>query len=152
MAPRKGIIQAAAEAGLPIYTPDLSASPFGTALATARAKAQVRVQFDTIGDALELAGMLASAQHSGVVLVGNGEATPADLLTQAARLSPLPIIHHYSVALGGTSALPGLESVASVSDATLTLPLIVHALAQRCPGTRPAPQRKEIPANMVMAE
>jgi deoxyhypusine synthase len=152
MAPRKGIIQAAAEAGLPIYAPDISASPFGTALATARAKAQARVQFDTIGDALELAGVLTSAQHSGVILVGNGNASPADLLTQAARLSQLPIIHHYSVALGSGESLPGLESVASVSDPTLTLPLIVHALAQRCPGTRPAPRRKAIPANMVMAE
>jgi deoxyhypusine synthase/S-adenosylmethionine decarboxylase proenzyme len=152
MAPRKGIIQAAAEAGLPIYAPDISGSPFGTALATARAQGKARVQFDTIGDALELAGMLASAEHSGVILVGNGAATPADLLTQAARLSQLPIIHQYSVALGGAEALPGLESVASVSDATLTLPLIVHALAQRCPGTRPAPQRKAITTNMVVAE
>jgi deoxyhypusine synthase/S-adenosylmethionine decarboxylase proenzyme len=152
MAPRKGIIQAAAEAGLPIYTPDISGSPFGTALATARAQGKARVQFDSIGDALELAGMLTSARHSGVILVGNDTATPADLLTQAARLSQLPIVHHYSVALGSAETLPGLESVASVSDATLTLPLIVHALAQRCPGTRPAPRRSAITANMVTAE
>ncbi len=152
MAPRRGIIQAAAEAGLPIYAPDISGSPFGAALATARAKGKARVQFDTIGDALELAGVLAGAQHSGVILVGNGDISPADLLTQAARLSPLPIIHHYSMALGSVSPLPGLESVASASDPTLTLPLIVHALAQRCPGTRPAPRRKAITANMVTAE
>ncbi len=152
MAPRKGIIQAAAEAGLPIFAPDISGSPFGTALATARAQGKARVQFDSIGDALGLAGMLTSAEHSGVILVGSGETASADLLMQAARLSERPIVHQYSVALGSAEALPGLESVASVSDATLTLPLIVHALAQRCPGTRPAPRRKEITANMVTAE
>jgi deoxyhypusine synthase/S-adenosylmethionine decarboxylase proenzyme len=152
MAPRKGVIQAAAEAGLPLFAPDISASPFGTALATARAQGKARVQFDSIGDALELAGMLASANHSGVIAVGSGDSAPADLLAQAARLSPLPLIHHYAVTLGSSSALPALASAASSSDATLTLPLIVHALAQRCPGTRPAPQRKDVPANLVTAE
>jgi len=149
MAPRKGVIQAAAEAGIPLYAPDIASSPFGIALAAGRAQGQGRLQFDTTGDALELVGILAGARRSGVVLVGG--AAPAEMLRQAARLSPIPALYSYSVALGAPEALPGLERAASASDATLTLPLVAHALAQRCPGTRPAPHRKEI-AQMVKAE
>ncbi len=151
MAPRKGIIQAAAEAGIPLYAPDIASSPFGVALAAARAEGKGRIQFDTTGDALEVAGTLASARHSGVILVGSSAAAPAEMLRQAARLSSTPLAHHYSVTLGGTEALPALESVASSTDATLTLPLVAHALAQRCPGVRPEPRRKEV-AQMVKAE
>ena len=149
MAPRKGVIQAAAEAGIPVYAPDIASSQFGAALATARAQGKARVQFDTMGDALELAGMLAGAQRSGVILVGSGADAPAELLRQAARISSAPIVHSYSVALGGSEALPGLESVTSVTDATLTLPLVAHGLAQRCPGTRPEPSRKPAPVELV---
>ncbi len=150
MAPRKGIIQAAAEAGIPLYAPDIASSPFGIALAAGHAQSQARLHFDTTGDALELVGILAGARRSGVVLVG-GAAAPAEMLRQAARLSPIPALYSYSVALGTPEALPGLERAASSSDATLTLPLVAHALAQRCPSTRPAPHRKEI-AQMVKAE
>jgi len=151
MAPRKGVVQAAAEAGIPLYAPDIASSSFGAALATARAQGKGRVQFDATGDALEVAGLLTGALHSGIILVGNGSAAPADLLRQAARLSRAPLVHRYSVALGGSEALPAQESVASSTDATLTLPLVAHALAQRCPGTRPEPRRKEA-AEMVSAE
>jgi deoxyhypusine synthase len=149
MAPRKGVIQAAAEAGIPVYAPDIASSQFGVALAAARAQGKAHVQFDTTGDALELAGMLTSAQRSGVILVGSGADAPAELLRQAARISSDPIVHSYSVALGGSEALPGLESVASSTDATLTLPLVAHGLAQRCPGTRPEPSRKAAPVELV---
>ncbi len=151
MAPRKGIIQAAAEAGIPLYAPDIASSPFGVALAAARAQGTRRLQFDTTGDALEVAGTLASAVHSGVILVGSDSNAPADLLRQAARLSQSPRLHRYSVALGSSEALPAVESVASSTDPTLTLPLIAHALAQRCPGVRPEPRRKEV-AELVSAE
>ena len=150
MAPRKGIIQAAAEAGIPLYAPDIASSPFGIALAAGHAQGKPRPQFDTMGDLLELVNMLVSARRSGVVLVG-GLAAPAEMLRQAARMSPIPLSHSYSVALGASEALPGLERLAAGSDATLTLPLVAHALAQRCPGTRPAPRRKEA-AQMVEAE
>ncbi len=149
MAPRKGIIQAAAEVGIPVYAPDIASSQFGAALAAARAQGKAHVQFDTTGDALELAGMLTSAQRSGVILVGSGAEAPAELLRQAARMSSAPIVYSYSVALGGSEALPGLESVASNTDATLTLPLVAHGLAQRCPGTRPEPNRKTAPVELV---
>ena len=173
IAPRKGVIQAAAEAGIPVYAPDIASSQFGVALATARAQGKARVQFDTTSDALELAGMLIGAQRSGVILVGSGADAPAELLRQAARISSAgeratngsenagtrfpqapaavgaPIAHSYSVALGGSEALPGIESVASSTDATLTLPLVAHGLAQRCPGTRPEPSRKAQPVEMV---
>jgi deoxyhypusine synthase len=149
MAPRKGVIQAAAEAGIPVYAPDIASSQFGVALAAARAQGKAHVQFDMTGDALELAGMLTSAQRSGVILVGSGADAPAELLRQAARMSSAPIVHSYSVALGGSEALPGQESVASSTDATLTLPLVAHGLAQRCPGTRPEPNRKTVPVELV---
>ena len=151
MAPRKGVIQAAAEAGIPLYVPDIASSSLGMALAAGRAQGKGQVHFDTTGDALELAGLLASAQRSGVILAGSGTSAPAELLRQAARLGSAPLLHSYSVTLGAAEALPGLESVISSADATLTLPLIAHALTQRCPGTRPEPQRKEV-ATMVSAE
>lgn len=151
MAPRKGIIQAAAEAGIPLYAPDIASSPFGVALAAARADAQSSLQFDTTGDTLELAGMLASARQSGVILVGRSDAAPAEMLRQAARLSSPPLVHRYSLALGGPETLPAHERVASSTDPTLTLPLVAHALAQRCPGVRPEPRRKEA-VEMVKAE
>jgi deoxyhypusine synthase len=151
MAPRKGVIQAAAEAGIPLYAPDLASSPFGVALAHARAQGKTSLHFDTTGDALELAGAFASAPHTGVILVGSGSTAPADLLRQAARLSPASLLHTYSVALGNGETLPAAESVASTTDATLTLPLVAHALAQRCPGVRPEPRRKEV-AELVSAE
>ncbi|HEY7357533.1 MAG TPA: adenosylmethionine decarboxylase [Ktedonobacterales bacterium] len=151
MAPRKGVIQAAAEAGIPLYAPDIASSAFGTALAAARVQGKASLHFDTAGDALELANALASAGHSGVILVGSGSTAPADLLRQAARLSPSPSLHRYSVTLGGTDALPAEESVASSTDPTLALPLVVHALAQRCPGLRPQPRRKAV-AELVSAE
>ncbi|HEU5198154.1 MAG TPA: deoxyhypusine synthase family protein, partial [Ktedonobacterales bacterium] len=149
VAPRKGLIQAAAEAGIPVYAPDIASSQFGVALAAARAQGTAHVQFDTTGDALELVGMLTSAQRSGVILVGSGAEATAGLLRQAARISSAPIVHLYSIALGGSEALPGLESVASSTDATLTLPLVAHGLAQRCPGTRPEPKRKTAPVELV---
>ncbi len=151
IAPRKGVIQAAAEEGIPLYAPDMVSSPFGVALATARAQGKAHMQFDTTGDALELAGLLTSTQHSGVILVGSSTDAPAALLRQAARLSSTPITHRYSIALGSAEALPGLERVASSTDATLTLPLVAHGLAQRCPGTRPEPRHK-VAAEMVNAE
>ncbi len=151
VAPRKGVIQAAAEAGIPLYAPDIASSPFGVALAAARAQGKSSLHFDTTGDALELAGTLASAPHTGVILVGSGSTAPADLLRQAARLGPTPLLHRYSVALGAGEALPAEVRVASSTDATLTLPLVAHALAQRCPGVRPEPRRKEV-AELVSAE
>ncbi len=151
MAPRKGVIQAAAEAGIPLYAPDIASSPFGVALAAARAQGTLRLQFDTTGDALEVAGTLASARHSGVILVGGSASAPADLLRQAARLSATPLLHRYSVTLGGMEALPALESVASSTDPTLTLPLVAHGLTQRCPRVRPEPRRKEV-AELVSAD
>jgi deoxyhypusine synthase len=151
MAPRKGVIQAAAEADIPLFAPDIASSAFGVALAAARVQGKGCIQFDTTGDALEVTGMLANARHSGVILVGSSAAAPAEMLRQAARLSPTPLVHRYSVALGGTEALPALEAIASSADPTLTLPLIAHALAQRCPGIRPEPRRKQA-AEMVSAE
>lgn len=149
MAPRKGVIQAAAEAGIPLYAPDIASSQFGVALTAARAQGMARVQFDTTGDALELAGMLTSAQRSGVILIGSGADAPAELLRQAARIGNATNAYSYSVALGGSEALPGVESAASTTDATLTLPLVAHSLAQRCPGTRPEPKRKAAPVELV---
>src|SRR5579885_1398265 len=143
MAPRKGVIQAAAEAGIPLYAPDIASSAFGTTLAATRSQGKVGLQFDTTGDALELANALASALHTGVILVGSGSTAPADLLRQAARLSQSPL-HRYSVTLGGAETLPAEESAASSTDPTLTLPLVAHALAQRCPGARPEPRRKAV--------
>jgi deoxyhypusine synthase/S-adenosylmethionine decarboxylase proenzyme len=151
VAPRKGVIQAAAEAGIPLYAPDIASSPFGVALAGTRSQGKPGLQFDTTGDALDLANTLASARQSGVILVGNGESAVPGLLRQAARLSQSPLVHRYSVALGAAEALPALESVASSTDPTLTLPLIAHALAQRCPGVRPEPRCKEV-AQLVSAE
>jgi deoxyhypusine synthase len=151
MAPRKGVIQAAAEMGIPLYAPDIASSAFGTALAATRSQGTRHLQFDTTGDALELAGTFASALNTGVILVGSATGAPADLLRQAARLNQSPTPHRYSVTLGGAEALPAEERVASSTDPTLSLPLVAHALAQRCPGVRPEPRRKGV-AELVSAE
>jgi S-adenosylmethionine decarboxylase len=137
-APRKGVLQAAAAAGVPLFVPDLASGLFGTLLLEARSRGAA-VTLDPAEDSLALARAVCGTPRLGIVRVGEG---PADALVAQARdiASSLdlaePTLTH-SVSLGTSRALGAGEwHVALAADATLALPLIVTGLAQRVPGVR----------------
>jgi deoxyhypusine synthase len=137
-APRKGVLQAAAAAGVRIVVPDLSTSAFGNALLTARAHGKA-LTLDTTEDVLALAQALAATPRFGVVRVGEGA---ADALVMRAR-DVAPVLGlgvstlAGSITLGGTRGMaPGDQHVVVATDATMTLPLLLTGLAQRVPGYR----------------
>lgn len=139
-APRKGVLQAAAAAGVRIVVPDLNTSAFGNALLTARAHGNV-LRLDTAEDVVALAQTLAASPRFGIVRVGEGA---ADALVMRARdiapalgLGASNLVG--SVTLGGTRGVaPGEQHVVVAADATMTLPLLLTGLAQRVPGFRRA--------------
>ncbi|MGZ3583152.1 MAG: adenosylmethionine decarboxylase [Ktedonobacterales bacterium] len=139
-APRKGVLQAAAAAGVRVVVPDLSTSAFGNALLTARAHGKA-LTLDTTEDVLALAQALAATPRFGVVRVGEGA---ADALVMRARdVAPALGLGVTtlagSVTLGGTRGMAsGEQHVVVVTDATMTLPLVLTGLAQRMPGNRRA--------------
>jgi len=155
--PKKGIVRAAAKHGVPIYVPAIGDSSFGIALAEARNRGQSSIVFDVIGDVLETSRICANAKKTGVIYIGGG--TPKNFIQQAAvtaaAMEKRPIMHTYAVQLttdapywGGLSGCTFSEAqswgkvaadadmVTCYVDASLALPLIVTALAQRFPGVR----------------
>jgi S-adenosylmethionine decarboxylase len=136
--PRKGLLQAAAQTDVSIFTPDLSASAFGPALLAARAQGKGPA-LDSAEDVLELARVLAGRPRLGVIRVGEG--AQVGLLAQAREAaSPLglPVATLVgSVTIGASHALArGEHHVAVPTDAGLVLPLVVTGLAQRLPAAR----------------
>jgi deoxyhypusine synthase len=155
--PKKGIVRAAAEHGVPIYVPAIGDSSFGIALAEARNRGQSNIVFDVVGDVLETSRICANAKKTGVIYIGGG--TPKNFIQQAsvtaAAMENRPIMHTYAVQLttdapywGGLSGCTFNEAqswgkvaadadmVTCYVDASLALPIIVTALAQRFPGVR----------------
>ena len=144
-APRKGLIQAAAMAGVALYCPDLGASPIGAALLAARAGG-APIQLDGLDDLAHLMGDLAQLQHVGIICAGHG---PAEALAlQALRAGAggehtalgLAGAIYLGASAGNTQPVPLLAEVET--DVTLALPLVVSGLAQRIPGTRGLRARK----------
>ena len=137
-APRKGLLQAAASMGAPIFAPDLSTSAFGSVLLAARATGQA-LPLDLSADMVALARLLAERPRLGIVRVGTGAADA--LLARARDAAPAlsfaaPTLSG-SVALGASRAVTaGDHHVAVSTDVTLALPLLVTGLAQRVPGIR----------------
>ncbi len=133
-APRKGLLQAAATFGVPIFTPDISASVVGAALLRARAQSS-SLSLDASADLADLAQLLGARASLGVIRIGAGLAD--SLLFQArdaaASLGAQRPALAESVTIGATA--PG-QGVAVATDASLAAPLLVTGLAQRIPGVR----------------
>ncbi|HEY7984378.1 MAG TPA: adenosylmethionine decarboxylase [Ktedonobacterales bacterium] len=130
-APRKGLLQAAAVAGIPLYAPDLLAGPFGAALLAARA-AGADLVVDGLADLTTLASTLRAQPRLGVIQAGAG--LPAAFLAQALALPGAPAPAQANVALGAGAHAAG--AVAVSTEPVVALPLLVSGLAQRIPGTR----------------
>jgi deoxyhypusine synthase len=136
-APRKGLLQAAAQTGTPIYTPDLDVSAFGAALLAPRPDG-TSFTVDSPADTLALARMLAARDAFGVIQCGAGASDA--LLAQAQAATgllglPTPALAGV-VALGAQPFATGRHAIAVHADASLALPLLVSGLAQRYPQTR----------------
>jgi S-adenosylmethionine decarboxylase len=136
-APRKGLIQAAAAVGAPIFTPDLAVSAFGAALVRTRAQG-LRLRLNATDDVEALARLLGAWPRLGALRLGAGLADAT--LTQAWELTTslgleTPTLSG-SVALGAQAIGSGEHAVSVLADATLVLPLLVTGLAQRIPGAR----------------
>lgn len=136
-APRKGLLQVAAQTGTPIYTPDFALSALGAALLAARPDG-APITVDSASDALSLARTLAARGAFGVIQCGAGAADA--LLAQAQAATgmlglPTPALVGV-VALGARPFATGTHAIAVRADASLALPLLVSGLAQRHPKAR----------------
>lgn len=148
-APRKGLLQAAAQAGVAIYTPDLSVGAIGRELLALRARG-AGLALDASGDLLALAESL--GQRPQLALLRGDAGLADEFVTQACSLAaatadgPAPQLTTM-VTLGG--AATGAAAVSSTAaaivvgaDTTLALPLLTTGLAQRLPSGRPTLARK----------
>lgn len=136
-APRKGLLQAAAQIGTPIYTPDLGVSSFGAALLATQADGSP-VALDAAADVLALARTLATRDAFGVIQCGVGvsDALLAQAQTATSLLNlPTPALVGV-VALGAQPFATGKHTITVRADASLALPLLVSGLAQRHPQVR----------------
>lgn len=148
-----GILTSAAQAGMPIYSPALGDSVFGTALAAARVRKQNRLQLDIVKDVVEMIRIDTLANSTGVIFIGGG--TPKNFIQQAVLCGylfqkDLPG-HSYAIQIttdspqwGGLSGCtfeeaqswrkitPTSKTATIYSDATIALPLLVSALAETC--------------------
>jgi S-adenosylmethionine decarboxylase len=143
-APKNGLLQAAAQAGIAVITPDVSASVIGGALLAARASGAT-LALDAGADLMALAKSLGERPSLGLVRIGAG--LEDGLLFQAREAvaalggqSPT-ITASVTISAVGDAAGQGLTVA---TDVTLALPLLITGLAQRFPGVRHAatPQRE----------
>ena len=157
---KDGILSTAAAAGVPVYCPAIADSSIGIALAMEDGPGHFI--FDLIADVKETAALAASPGESGVIYVGGG--TPKNFIQQAEVTADMMCKkvkgHTYAVQIitdsphwGGLSGCTFEEAqswgkialksthVTVNSDATIALPLIVTALAERMAGVeRRAPK------------
>ncbi|MFQ5735380.1 MAG: deoxyhypusine synthase [Thermodesulfobacteriota bacterium] len=151
----EGVVSAAFKAGVPIYCPAVADSSIGIALALKDGPGHFI--FDMIGDVKETAEIAARARNTGVVYVGGG--TPKNFIQQTEVTAALQCKdvkgHKYAVQItadaphwGGLSGCTFEEAqswgkiakksshVTVSSDATIALPIIVTALAERMKGKK----------------
>jgi len=147
-----GIVVAAYEAGVPVYCPAVSDSSVGIALAVGRAEHGNDVQIDVIDDINELTAVVDSMDATGVIYIGGG--TPKNFIQQTEVVNAVighpGMGHKYAIQIttdsphwGGLSGCTfaeaqswgkiSLEShhVMVFCDATIGLPMLVTAVAQR---------------------
>ena len=152
LAKGEGILTAAARHGVPIYCPAFGDSVHGLAVAEGRVRTGKRVTFDIIGDVLETAHIALTANKTGVVYVGGG--TPKNFIQQAGVAAYLfqreRPGHSYGIQVttdepqwGGLSGCtfeeaqswrkiaPDASFVTANVDATIGMPIIVSALAEK---------------------
>ncbi|HEX8981986.1 MAG TPA: adenosylmethionine decarboxylase [Ktedonobacterales bacterium] len=147
-APRKGLLQAAAAAGVSIFAPDLNASVLGASLLAARERG-VAMSLDASADLAGLARILGTQPQLGVIRVGAG--LEDGLLFQARDAAAIFSVQRPTLVGSVSIGAPALgQGVALATDASLAGPLLVTGLAQRLPGVRPVSQpgglRTEEPA------
>jgi len=162
---QEGIITAAARHGVPIYCPAFGDSVHGLAVAEGRLRTGKRIMFDIIGDVLEMTHMSLTANKTGVVYVGGG--TPKNYIQQCGvagylfgRQRPG---HSYGIQVtmdqpqwGGLSGCtfeeaqswrkisPDAQFITVYTEATIGMPLIVSALAERSQDAIKARKRPEL--------
>ena len=152
---KEGIVSAAYRYGVPVYCPAVADSSIGISLALKNGPGHF--VFDLIGDVKETAAMAAGAVSTGVIYVGGG--TPKNFIQQTEVTATLQCRdvegHKYALQItadaphwGGLSGCTFEEAqswgkiakksthVTVNSDATIALPLIVTALAQRRNGRK----------------
>ena len=140
LAPRKGLLQAAAASGVVVIAPDLATSVFGAAAFTARS-AGVALSLDPTSDLMALTERLAARPRLTIIRTGDGASDTLlgrarDVASALGETSPTLTS---SVSLGTTSVLAvGDHHVATSLDPVIGLPLLVTGLAQRVPGVRPS--------------
>jgi deoxyhypusine synthase len=151
-AKQEGILTAAAKHNVPIYCPAFGDSVHGLAVAEGRLREGKRIIFDVIGDVLEMTHVSMTANKTAVIYVGGG--TPKNFIQQCGvagylfgRQRPG---HSYGIQVtmdqpqwGGLSGCtfeeaqswrkisPDAQFVTVYAEATIGMPLIVSALADR---------------------
>lgn len=146
-----GILKRAAEMEVPVYCPALNDSSIGIALAELYRKKGKKIEFDLIKDVTETA-FLASLKKTGVIYIGGG--VPKNFIQQTEVTAPYigykVFGHKFALQItedkpfwGGLSGCTFKEAqswgkialdadmVTLYCDATIALPLIVTALAQK---------------------
>jgi|UniRef100_A0A7C3UZB2 deoxyhypusine synthase len=146
-----GILKSAAAEEVPIYCPAIGDSSIGIALAELYKKKGIKIEFDLIRDVTETA-YLASLKKTGVIYIGGG--TPKNFIQQTEVTAPYIGYkvsgHKYALQItedkpfwGGLSGCTFKEAqswgkialdadmVMLYCDATIALPLIVSALAEK---------------------
>ncbi len=147
-----GILSSAAEMSVPVYCPAIADSAIGIGMARACVERDSSVLFDVTGDVLELTEIAMSSVSTGVIYVGGG--TPKNFIQQ---IEVVPYIfnkslagHKYAIQIttdspqwGGLSGCtfeeavswgkeaPTAKAVTVHCDATIALPVIVSALAEK---------------------
>lgn len=147
-----GILSAAYDSRTPVYCPAISDSSIGIALAIAANEGKQIPSLDVIADVVESANLVAEAESTGVIYVAGG--TPKNFIQQTevtAGLMGRPVSgHSYAIQFsvdpphwGGLSGCTFEEAqswgkiaekakrVTVYCDATIALPVVLHALAQR---------------------
>ena len=149
---REGILTAAARARIPLYCPAIGDSSIGIALTTLTSDSGERFQFDVIGDVEELTDIVADSRKTGVIYIGGG--TPKNFIQQTEVTASVQGReakgHDYALQIivdaphwGGLSGCTFEEAqswgkisasakkVTLYCDATIALPLLVTALAEK---------------------
>ena len=148
----KGILTSAAKANIPIYCPAIGDSALGIGVARGRVKQENQLLFDVIKDIAEVTQIVLAASNTGVIYVGGG--TPKNFIQQAEVTTYIfdkqVEGHKYAIQItsdaphwGGLSGCTFEEAkswgkqhkeaftVTINSDATIALPIMVSALAER---------------------
>ena len=136
-APRKGLLQAAAASNVRLFTPDLGASTFGSALHSRRSRGrELHVPLDRTQEVSGLAPELARASRLGIIQAGTGLVDA--LISQAYKEATSRAEQHHHLWPASRLAYPiprcmQISTEALSASADLILPIALSALAQRVP-------------------